>query len=258
MIDGTRHRLATFRPLTGTVELAIAEAREINELYPAFVTRILSAAVASIGPVPFSPDAARAISAADRQVLLVQLLIMMGLDTHWLQPWCNSCGERFDVPVTWSQLPVVEPPGDYPVFQGKLGERPIGLRVLTGKAEEMLSAIEDDEAALRALVDFTVDWGAQGSPERLDREALAQIEQQLEDGSPAITHNVVSQCPYCRADVTLTLDFIDGLMKEASILEDIHQIAMHYHWSESEITALPRQRRRQYLKMIDAARGMEE
>jgi hypothetical protein len=47
------------------------------------------------------------------------------------------------------------------------------------------------------------------------------------------------------------------LLEEESILHDIHQIAMHYHWSQESITALPRQRRKQYLKMIHAARGME-
>lgn len=257
-VDGTRHRIAAIRPLTGTVELAIAEAREINELYPTFVTRILSAAVASIGTVPVTPHVAKAISVADRQVLLGQLLVMVGMDTIWLQPWCASCGQRFDVPVTHSQLPIVEAPDDYPVFQGKVGNQTVKLRVLTGEAEEMLSLIGDDAAALRALIDYAVDWGDHQPPEQLTRDELDQIEQQLEEGSPAIADEIVSQCPYCRTDVRLTLDFIAGLLGGESIFEDIHQIAMHYHWSQEAITALPRNRRKFYLKMINAARGIED
>lgn len=257
VVDGTRHRIARFRPLTGTVELAIAEARETHELYPAFVTRILSAAVASVGTVPVTPHVAKALCVADRLVLLGRLSAILGKDTIWMQPWCPSCGQRFDVPITHSQLPIVDAPGDYPVFQGRVADQTVTLRVLTGEAEEMLSTLEDEAAALNALIEYAVDWGDKKPSQPLSSREVEQIEQQLEKGSPAIAEEVISQCPYCRADVKLTLDFIAGLLEEESILHDIHQIAMHYHWSQESITALPRQRRKQYLKMIHAARGME-
>jgi hypothetical protein len=257
VIDGIRHRTAFFRPLTGAVELAIAEARETNELYPAFVARILSAAVASVGTVHFTDHVAKALCVADRQVLLKTLLIMLGKDRVWMQPWCPSCGQRFDVPITYSQLPIVDAPGDYPVFQGKVGTQTIGLRVLTGEAEQRLSTIEDEGSALAALIEYAVDWRDKKPLQPLTGDELYQIEQQLEEGSPAIAEEVMSQCPYCQTDVKLTLDFIAGLLEEESILQDIHQIAMHYHWSQEAITALPRQRRKQYLKMIHAAKGME-
>ena len=175
-----------------------------------------------------------------------------------MQPWCPSCGQRFDVPVSHSQLPIVDAPGDYPVFQGRVGDQTVGLRVLTGELEEMLSTIEDDAAALGALIEYAVDWGDEKPLRQLNRDELDQIEQQLEEASPAIAEEVMSQCPYCGEDVTLALDFIAGLLEEDSILQDIHQIAMHYHWSQEAITALPRMRRKQYLKMINADRGLEE
>ena len=42
----------------------------------------------------------------------------------------------------------------------------------------------------------------------------------------------------------------------AGLLAEVHRLAWHYHWSEAEILALPRHRRQQYLRLIDAARGM--
>lgn len=258
VVDGVRHRTAVFHPLTGEVELAIAQGWEVNAVYPAFVTNILSAAVAFIGPVPFTPQVANAICTADRKVLLRQLLVMLGHDTIWMQPWCPSCGRRFDVPVTHSQLPVMQAPGDYPVFPGKVGDKRVMFRVLTGDAEQMLASIEDDDAALRALIEYAVDWTGPKPPQQLTGEELDQIEQQLEKGSPAIADEVITQCPYCSKDVKLTLNFIGGLLEEESILHDIHQIAMHYHWSQEAIVALPRHRRKQYLKMINAARGIKE
>ena len=175
---------------------------------------------------------------------------------------CSRCvphaGQRFDVPVTIHSFPLPRPPDDYPVFKGNVGDQPVTLRVLNGEIEEKLSAIEDEAVALQALIDYAVDWGDQKAPPELGREALDQIEQQLEEGSPAIADEVISQCPYCGTDVKLTLSFISGLLEQESVLQDIHQIAMHYHWSQEAITALPRRRRKQYIKMINAALGMED
>jgi hypothetical protein len=33
---------------------------------------------------------------------------------------------------------------------------------------------------------------------------------------------------------------------------DVHRLASHYHWSESEIIRLPQWRRESYLEMIEA------
>lgn len=251
LVDGIRYQIATFRPITGVVELAIEEAKDANESYPAFVTRVLSIAVESIGSVPFSAEVARALSVADRQVLLLRLSVLLGRDMHWLQPTCAGCGNRFDLSIKWSELPVVDAPADYPVFEGKLGDQPIRLRVLTGAVEERLAGIEDDTAALRVLVEYVVDWGAKGSPQQLSKKALDEIERQLEDGSPAVADELASQCPYCQKEVRLELDFSAGLFEGDSILEEIHQMATHYHWSEAAIAALPRRRRRSYLEMIN-------
>ena len=257
MVGGERRRTATFHPLTGRVELEIQEARDAFESYPSLVTHVLSASVASIGPVPFSPQVARAISATDRQVLLLNLAAMMGGEARWLQPKCPWCDHRFDVPITYQDLPIVDAPGDYPVFQGKMGDRTIGLRVVTGVMEEKLAWIEDEKKAVAALIDAVVDWGHGGPPSVLGAKELNEIEAQLEAGSPAIADEIQSRCPYCGKDVVLELDFIDYVFEGGSILEEIHQIALQYHWSEPAIAALPRKRRRRYLKMIQAARGVE-
>jgi hypothetical protein len=39
------------------------------------------------------------------------------------------------------------------------------------------------------------------------------------------------------------------------LLDEVHAIAWHYHWSESEILDLPRARRRRYLDLIASSLG---
>ena len=35
------------------------------------------------------------------------------------------------------------------------------------------------------------------------------------------------------------------------LIEEIHVLALHYHWSESEILRLPRSKRRRYLALLE-------
>ena len=46
--------------------------------------------------------------------------------------------------------------------------------------------------------------------------------------------------------------FLDGEMgaRAARLLDEVHLLALSYHWSEAEILALPSDRRQDYLKRI--------
>ena len=43
---------------------------------------------------------------------------------------------------------------------------------------------------------------------------------------------------------------------DGGLFLDIHILASVYHWSEREILAMPRERRRLYLSLVDRSRGM--
>jgi hypothetical protein len=65
-------------------------------------------------------------------------------------------------------------------------------------------------------------------------------------------------CPSCGAAFSVDLDAGTFLLQEldargAQLLEDVHALAMHYHWSEPEILALPPRRRERYLDLLAAA-----
>ena len=55
-------------------------------------------------------------------------------------------------------------------------------------------------------------------------------------------------------------EFLDTELRSraATLLDEIHLIAMSYHWSETEILALPVSRRQDYLRRILAARTLAE
>ena len=65
-------------------------------------------------------------------------------------------------------------------------------------------------------------------------------------------------CPACDAAFRTLLDIGDYFYRELQgragyLYQDVHLLALHYHWSEREILALSRRKRRLYLDLIGAS-----
>lgn len=77
----------------------------------------------------------------------------------------------------------------------------------------------------------------------------------LSDADPLTALNIDISCPFCdqalRVDVDLERLLLDGLhQQQRRLIEQIHRLANHYHWSEFEIASLPGWRRDRYLSRI--------
>ena len=62
-------------------------------------------------------------------------------------------------------------------------------------------------------------------------------------------------CPECETAFTAPFDAADYLHRELrdhgrAVYREVHQLALAYHWSETEILAMTRQRRRLYLGLL--------
>jgi hypothetical protein len=67
---------------------------------------------------------------------------------------------------------------------------------------------------------------------------------------------VQATCPDCGGRLDCSLDVVSFVLEEIRrrarrLLREVHVIASAYHWSESEILALPEERRRRYLSLIE-------
>lgn len=249
-VNGIRHQDAWLRPMSGTIELALAELRDAGLRFPVFTSHFLHVAVDRIGPVACSLDVVRSLSVADRLLLLARISIAFQGPVIWLNKTCSQCRERFDLPLNWNELPMQAGPESYPFIQSELNGFSAQLRVLNGAVEEQLAESVDDTSAHRIILKHVV--GKQRVPRTV---TVAQIEAILEEHSPSVAEELETACPYCDAVQKLKIDFSAGLMAGTSILEEIHLMAKHYHWSEEQITALPRQRRQKYLEMIGSDGG---
>jgi len=97
-------------------------------------------------------------------------------------------------------------------------------------------------------------------PAGIRAAALRRVENAMEAMAPNLARNLDARCPECGAAVQVYFDprrFCLTELREhaAFIYEDTHLLAQHYHWPESDILALPRDRRIRYVEIVRAARS---
>lgn len=258
LMDGALARDFSFRPVDGRLELAIAESARMGLLPAARVTRTLAMALDRVAGGPADEERVRALSVGDRQYLVRQLAAPLGRDRLWLTRECGACGHRLDVPVVQSQMPV-KPAGEgFPVRTIRLERGAARLRAPTGADQERIGPLPEAEA-LRAWISMLVEPAEPEPGKTLDLSPgeMRQVEDWIEELSPEVSLEAQSACPACGAPVHLEVDPYLCLNSGADrLLEEIHTLAMHYHWGEDAILDLPRERRHHYLKLIDRSRGL--
>jgi hypothetical protein len=79
------------------------------------------------------------------------------------------------------------------------------------------------------------------------------------DPLPGLSMQVV--CPHCGARATARPTLAPAALQrlvaaQERLLDDVHTIALHYHWTEAEILGMPAWRRQGYLARIDAGDSM--
>jgi hypothetical protein len=253
--QGERLRDWSFAPLTGAVELAIAEAARGAGSLPQRVTAVLSAALGELGGEAVSPELVRSLCVADRQFLMRQLAVVLGMGEDWMAASCQRCGSAFDVPIRHAELPVKPAGQGYPFAEAETSLGLLQLRVATGADQEAVARIDNPAEARRRLARrCLVEPPAAG---RLSDEDVDRIDAALEEVAPELVTQAQVACVDCGSPSELFLDPYVCLSRASTeIYSDIHVLASVYHWSEREILGLPRARRQLYIALVDRARGM--
>ncbi len=257
--SGQRQRQARFRTVDGLVELELAEAVAAAANVPDAVTRLLAVALERLGDGPPTPERVASLCVADRKQLMRLLDARLGGEARWHSARCRKCDAPFDFPLRLSSLPVGEAGEGYPFARVCHAQAEWILRLPNGADQ---AAVADIEALPRAravlLGRILVEGSPDSVPQTIEDEAFwSRIETALEAVAPALIERVRATCPECGAENVIEPEPYPLLRRDGSrLLLDVHRLAGYYHWSETEILALPRHRRQRYLDLIDAARGM--
>ncbi len=158
---------------------------------------------------------------------------------------CPHCGERLDIALD-ARAYACETLPNAPEFVDTGGNRwrlPNTLDLIA--AAHSPSA---DEAEHLLFVRCLVD----GTP---DRGAFAEVDTGLAQLARARSLELALACGECAGTWTLNFDPASFLWEELnacalSLLDEVHQLAAHYGWSERDILALSEPRRRAYLARL--------
>ena len=256
--EGVCHRDAVLRALTGHEELLLAEPDSDARI----VSELLARVIERLGDYDRVDDEiTTALTRGDRQTLVLHLRAMLYGDRISLVVRCPnpSCAALSDVDLRISEML----PARAEARPHLTCETPSGLAVIhepTGADDEAVDRAGGTRDARSAVLWsrlVTLD-GRRLSPDDwtslpvATRHALALA---LVSGSRTPELVFLARCPTCVAHLELVIEPFAMLARELRLggdrlFAEVHALAFHYHWAESEILSLPRPRRWRYLELL--------
>jgi hypothetical protein len=258
--NGCVERRARFRKLTGHMESALIELDK-NASRPSYVSSVLALALESIGGHTVDVKRVNSLCVADRQFLMLRLAAVLSGEQQWLKVTCRYCKAFFDVDFSRCDLPVKEAAVGFPFIRLNLEAGEAELRVPTASEQMVVAGLPDHEAMQHMLLccirSINKAAPADAAIQQLSDADIAAIDQALDSLSPAVCDELLVICPECKREQSAKLDHyhLSGLDSD-SFYDEVHTIAMHYHWSETEILNMARSKRHRYLGLIDRSRAM--
>lgn len=275
-IAGAWQRAAALHPLTGSDESYLLESR--GALFPAQrTTALLTRCLTRIGTLDtITPHVVQALTVGDREALLLHLHRTTRGDKLECVLSCPNpaCREKLEVELEVNDLlhpPYPEPREVYQVTAAADDK--------TYHARFRLPNGADQEAAARVAA-YDVDAAAQVILERCI-ESITSTGDGVSalDTSPSAVANTISDamaqldpqaeivlhfiCPACKTELDTPFDAGDFLYRElfhrsGDLYRQVHLLAYHYHWSESEIMSMTEHNRRMYLGLLLEQIGAKE
>jgi hypothetical protein len=223
-------------------------------------------------------DAAALVSslvAGDREALLLQLRRLTLGETLDCVLSCPDpgCGERMELELPIGDLLVEAYPDVQPTYEIAVvtEDPPLVARFRLPTVADLRAATAtgggDTDAVVRDLLTRCVTIVPAGQDviggDRLDDGARELVATAMAERDPQAEIELDLACPACGTSFSVVFDTSTFLLQEldaraARVLEEVHALAFHYHWSEREILAMAPTRRERYLALLaDALRGTD-
>ncbi|HEX8162180.1 MAG TPA: hypothetical protein VF538_09925 [Pyrinomonadaceae bacterium] len=257
------------RPLSGRDEVFLSE--EGRALLPA--RRVTALLERTLGPcvsgVAVTPEFVRRLTVGDREALMLHLrrLTLGGEISCIISCPLAACGEQMDLDLKVEDLLV--PPNahargeTHEAFVEAEGRRyRVLFRLPNGGDQEDAAALaaSDWEAAMRLVMrrcvkSTTLADDAEAGEVSLPPDAVPALQSVMASLDEQAEIVLDLKCPACGHAFSLPFDIGDYFQREltrrgADVYREVHQLALHYHWSEAEILAMTRARRRLYLGLL--------
>jgi hypothetical protein len=212
--------------------------------------------LAALSISELSPDACERLAIGTRDSALAGLHAAMFGRQLELAATCPDCGARLDVSLTTDALQIESDAGmtsTVEIAGQRFGVRPVDSVDLAAVADIPDVQVARELLAIRCLVP---DKGKR-APASLSDADIDAVGAALAKADPASDPYVSLTCFECGAAWEAPVDIARILASEIeaaadTLMDDIHDLALAYHWSEEAILALAPARRRAYLQRLRA------
>lgn len=255
---GRVHTEVELAALTGAGEEMLLNAPP-DMCAAALTTELLLHTIRRLGAVRrLNADTVRQLLVQDRDYLIVRVReLTLGPDM-WVRLECprTECGQGMELNLMLSALPIERRAvaARYFVFDDA-----IEFRLPSGEDQEWAAAANpaggDIGDAMLARCVRQRSTHRAIDPSALDAARRDRIEQRMRELAPDVTPELDAVCPECRTPFTAEVDMAYLVLRELKsstrrLEEEVHLLAWHYHWPESEILAMTRQKRGRYVRLI--------
>ena len=207
------------------------------------------------------------LTVGHREALLLHLRrLTIGDDADAvLQCPSETCRERMEIPLRVSDLlvPPYEDAGTIGTAAVVADGAQYNVRFELPTASDvdavaMIARVDPQRAAddlLRRCVTAASCDGAAIDAGALPDAARDAVSESMAAGDPQAELELDLTCPWCGMSFSALFDAATFLLCEldqraAALVSDVHTLALHYHWSEADILALPPRRRERYLELV--------
>jgi hypothetical protein len=257
------YRLAWLRPVTGYDEEFLVE--QSGRLSPAArATHLLSRCLERLGPLtPVTPEIVRQLTVGDREALMLHLRRLTLGERISCVLSCPACGDKMDLDLRVEEL--LQSPYSHAskthsaeIHDGEAAYH-VSFRVPNGEDQEAAAALAQDsiESAVASILTRCVEelTTANQRVQNFPSIVVKKLQQRMVELDPQAEIILDLTCPECAARFAVPFDAADHVCRELTstgqdLYREIHALALHYHWSEDAVLALPRRRRQIYIDLL--------
>jgi hypothetical protein len=179
-----------------------------------------------------------------------------------LQP---DCGEAMDLEFSLEELSQMQHRAEeHDSIEFALGNQAFSLRRPTGldQLHWRSQSFPDESTALRMMIQSLVAVEQQEAFQAAweKERTMAILNPLMAEMDPLVNLTLAVNCPACGAQDSHAVDLGAVALQrlwavQDQLLETVHRLASHYHWTEAVILSLPPWRRDRFLTLIERERN---
>lgn len=209
------------------------------------------------------------LTAGDREALLLQLRrLTFGESLDCVLP-CVACAEPMELEMRVGDLLLdaydeARPSYEVTIGPGEAVSARFRLPTVADLREAARSSKADPDAMALDLLAMCVSEVRGMEIAEADAQTRSSIEAAMAERDPQAEIELDLTCPSCSTSFSTIFDAASFLLQEldaraSTLFEEVHALALHYHWSEREILAMAPSRRERYIGLLaEALRGPDE